>query len=240
MSHIAMSSSSPAPVCTGCGQCCRKGGPLLHREDMPLAAGGHLPLTALVTLRSGELAHDPVVERLLPLEEEAIKVAGTGEASAPWRCVVHTKAAGCGIYAHRPAQCRALFCADTRALAELYEQRRATRRDLFRHAPQDWPQGMADLAEAHEEQCPLRPLVPLAHAAPHDAEAVAALLEAVRFDLAFRELSVERARIPAAALPCVLGRPVSAFLRTLGLDVRQEAGGSGLRLHRTGPSHYPY
>lgn len=209
-------------------------------EDMHLAAQEHLPLTALITLRSGELAHDPVAGRLIPLEEEAIKVAGTGEPGAPWHCVFHATADGCGIYAHRPAQCRALFCADTAALEQLYELRRATRRDLFRHAPAHWPQGLMELAEAHEEQCPLRPLVPLAAAAPDDPDAVAALLEAVRFDLAFRELSVERAHISAAALPCVLGRPLSEFLRTLGLRVGPASGSTGLSLRRAGPSQYPY
>ena len=210
---------------------------------MPLVARGHVPFTALVTLRAGELARDDVrgqLKPLRPLEEEGIKVAGTGEAGAPWHCVFHKGDQTCAVYEHRPAQCRALFCQDTDALAAMYDTERARRSDVLRHAPAGW----LDLAEAHEEQCPLRPLVPLAARIEHgmglcgeENEAARSLLEAVRYDLAFRELSVERAAVPVAALPCVLGRPITVFLRALGLEV---AGQGVLQLRRVGESHYPW
>lgn len=228
-------------MCTGCGQCCRKGGPLLHLEDMPLVAQGQLPFTALVTLRAGELARDDVADRLIPLEEEGVKLAGTGEAGAVWRCVFHNADNTCAVYRHRPAQCRALSCRDTSDLAAMYDTHRASRAHVLRHAPTGW----LDLAEAHEEQCPLRPLVPLAAriegADWQGDENVNArlLLEAVRYDLAFRELSMEKGQVPQAALPCILGRPVTVFLRSLGLEVATARGGR-LRVRRVAESSYPW
>ena len=254
------------PVCDGCGTCCRKGGPLLHGEDAPLVAQGHVPLVRLVTLRRGELVHDPVAGRVLPLEEEAVKVQGTGEPGQPWRCVFHRETGqdghgGCGVYAQRPAQCRALFCKDTSALEALYAVRRLDRTALLLHvqkagAPlaalgggagtaQDvtslpcggerWPEALLSLAQAHEEQCALPPLAALAPSVPDDAAACATVLEAIRFDLAFRELAVERGGIPPSLLPFALGRPLRSFLLSLGLDIRQacDSTGQNLTLLRT-------
>ena len=257
------------PVCDGCGVCCRKGGPLLHGEDAPLVTRGYVPLARLVTLRRGELVHDPVAGRVLPLEEEAIKVQGTGEPEQPWHCVFHREAGqgghgGCGVYAQRPAQCRALFCKNTSALEALYAVRRLDRAALLLHVqkagaplaaldgeagmPPDgeagiaqsvasgpcggerWPEALLALAQVHEEQCPLPPLAALAPSIPDDAAACTAMLEAVRLDLAFRELAVERGGVPPILLPFVLGRPLRSFLLSLGLDIRQSRDGTGQNL----------
>ncbi len=220
--------------CKGCGTCCRKGGPTLHLEDMPLIRRGVLPLEALVTLRAGELARDDVAGTLLPLEEETVKVAGTGEPDAPWRCRFHGADGRCGIYADRPAQCRALLCTDTRALEQLYARARATRTHVLACAPEGW----RELAEAHEEQCALAPLLSPARHADRDGDAADVLLEAVRYDLAFRELSVERAGVPSAVLPCLLGRPLAVLLEALGLAILRSEDGT-LHIKRVGPSRYP-
>ena len=49
------------------------------------------------------------------------------------------------------------------------------------------------------------------------AEALARLAEAARTDAAFRELCVERAGIPRAILPFLLGRPLEHLLAEVGL-----------------------
>lgn len=160
---------------------------------MPLLTRGHVPLSALVTLRRGELVHDPVVGRVLPLEREVVKLAGGGERGSPWRCVFHRADGACDIHACRPAQCRALFCADTRPLEALYTLRRAERAHVLAHAP-DNVTGWAELMAAHEEH--LNSLT--------DAE------EALRFDAAFRDLCMTRAGVSREALPFLLGRPLRA------------------------------
>lgn len=87
---------------------------------------------------------------------------------------------------------------------------------------------------AHEEQNPVRPALELAAALgfappggdgegrpPLDgiahADAVKRLVLAVRTDAAFRELCTERAGIPTALLPFLLGRPLSVLLAEVGL-----------------------
>lgn len=241
--------------CSSCGTCCRKGGPVLHLQDSALV-GQALPYTMLITLRAGELTYDPVTSRLVPLETEVIKVAGvalaghsladaadsggpaTAQASAaggssPWTCAFLEGEAHCRIYDHRPAQCRALFCKDTKALEALYAEGRLTRKDILATAPAGW----LDLAMAHEQDCSLAALIPLARQALTDPQADASLLEALRFDAAFRELCVEKAAMPAAVLNCVLGRPLADFLASFGLGV--VGSGEGQRLERMGLRVYP-
>ena len=69
--------------CKRCGQCCRLGGPVLHRDDLSLLdrldapAKGTVPfgMADLVTLRTGELVRDDVIGTLTPLESECVKLA---------------------------------------------------------------------------------------------------------------------------------------------------------------------
>ena len=155
--------------------------------------------------------------------------------------------AQCAIYERRPAQCAALFCQAPQALENLltYENP-LSRAEACRALGQGnaklpvtlW----LELAAAHEEQNPVAPALDLAArmgfapkdsycdvataseagggAAP-DAAARAALMEeltlAVRTDTNFRELCVERAALPKALLPFVLGRPLAALLAEVGL-----------------------
>ena len=216
------------PPCKACGECCRRGGPVLHREDADLL-GRVLPPAALVTLRAGELARDDPRGALTPLADEAIKLVGS---NGRWSCLYLDVASGrCSIYADRPAQCRALFCEDASALADMYEQGRLTRAEALPLLHPDW----LPLAAAHEAECAWARLAPLALRAPRDASAGQVLLEAVRFDHAYRELAMERAAVPAAALPLLFGRPLSALLSGFGLALE----GGGARLVRSGLLRYP-
>jgi len=217
------------PVCRACGECCRKGGPVLHREDIALLREGVLPPAALVTLRAGELARDDVRGTLAPLPEEAIKLAGRGSG---WSCLFLDAASNaCSIYARRPAQCKALFCEDASALAVMYAQGRLTRADVLPLLHPDW----LPLAEAHEAECAWARLAPAALRAHCDVEAGRIVLEAVRFDHAFRELAAERAAAPVDAMPLIFGRPLYALLSDFGLAL----AGGGVRLVRSGLSMYP-
>ncbi len=203
------------PLCTQCGECCRKGGPLLHMEDMPLVYEGHICFSKLVTLRSGELAYDGVQDCLKPLENEVVKIIGTKEQAYPWHCVFH-KGNVCALYPLRPAQCAALFCEDTASLEAMYEHNLATRANVLLHAPQGWQ----ELAIAHEEQCSLQTLTKLlAEYAQHQDE----ILQLVRYDMAFRELCVQKAAMPENVLDCVLGRNLSHFLSSFGLELSKNA-----------------
>jgi Fe-S-cluster containining protein len=215
--------------CKACGECCRKGGPVLHRKDCVLLAEGVLSPAALVTLRTGEWARDGVRGVLAPLPQEAIKLTGNG---GSWSCLYLDAASNiCSIYAQRPAQCRALSCEDASALAAMYEQERLTRTEVLPLLHPNW----LPLAEAHEAECAWTRLAPLALRAHCDTEAKQLLLEALRFDRAFRQLATERAAVPADALPLLFGRPLCALLADFGLTLA--AGGT--ELVRSGLCMYP-
>ncbi len=224
-------------TCQRCGTCCRKGGPLLHTSDLPIL--GQICLSNLLTLRKAELVHDPVQNRLLPLENEVIKIAGTGEKAYPWHCVLHN-ASGCNLHPLRPAQCQALFCQDTEPLKAQYQQERVARKDVL--CPDLWA-----LAQAHEEQCPLTPLVTLAQEAqqsttqsdtPLTSSCAEEILEHVRYDAAFRQLCTEKGAAPVELLPLLLGRPTPIFLRSLGLAVRKNKQNGHIALYNLANSPY--
>ncbi len=185
---------------------------------------GLLTFAHILTLRTGELTFDPVLNRLMPLEREAIKIMGTGEQAHPWHCIFHS-AAGCDLHPLRPAQCAALFCTDTQALAHMYHQDRACRADMPLLQP-----GWLELVEAHEEACPLHPLADAAYeifqsTSPIREDLSESILQCVRYDLAFRQLCTEKAHMAAQLLPCFLGRPVHAFLPSVGLEATQTQQG---------------
>ena len=116
-------------TCQRCGTCCEKGGPALHQEDRHLVDGGRVPASALFTIRRGELARNTVKGTLSPVTQEIIKIKGK---PGRWTCLFFDDSTkGCGIYADRPLECRALNCRDTRQIERVYEGTRLTRKDLL-------------------------------------------------------------------------------------------------------------
>ena len=121
-------SSASVKNCIRCGTCCEKGGPALHQEDRMLIEKGRIPSKYLYAIRKGELAHDNVKGRLMPVDSDIIKIKGK---EGTWTCIffdAHNK--GCSIYSDRPLECRALKCWDTVELEKMYAGHRLTREDL--------------------------------------------------------------------------------------------------------------
>ncbi len=187
------------PTCTQCGTCCRKGGPLLHDEDVTLLTKRHVHLHHLVTLRMGEWAHDPTQDTVRQLEAEVIKIAGTQEQGFPWHCILHTLA-GCSLHPHRPAQCHALFCQDCTDLKALYAHNHLTRYDILTHLPH---KGWIELISVHEEACSVRQFAELLAQEQHEDVG-----HMIRYDEHFRALCLEKAQIPKNVLPFLFGRPL--------------------------------
>lgn len=96
--------------CRRCGACCLKGGPALHREDLPLLASAAITRSRLVTLCPGELAFIPQAAdqggglagqigmlSLAPLSHDVIKIKGVGAKNGSpgqnsWTCVFYQAA----------------------------------------------------------------------------------------------------------------------------------------------------
>jgi len=211
------------PECRRCGECCRKGGPALHAQDKALFEGGDaLDLSLVVTLRAGEPAFDQVLGRVIPLTSEILKLKGTG---GSWTCSLYDASANaCGLYASRPAECRALFCQDTSELAAMYDKDRLARRDLL-------PKGHGVLAVMDEHEALVLPariaeLAVLLRARGQEAlDAERELSRMALADRAFRKSLTERAGIAPEYHDFFFGRGIDALFAAVGLclraDVRQ-------------------
>lgn len=199
-----MNLESPPPVCRRCGECCRRGGPGLHLDDIPLVVSGVVPRAVLVTLRQGETVHDNVTGRLATLSREMVRIIAPGTDPA---CPFFREPGDCLIHVQSPAECRALFCDAPQALMAMYRENRVARRDLI---PEASP--ARELVRLHEERCPAGEGIRLCLAVRTDSAASAALAEMVRFDAAFRELCLEKGAVLPGELEFFFGRPLSVVL----------------------------
>lgn len=208
--------------CTRCGECCKSGGPALHEEDAVLLQSGVLCAQDLFTLRAGELATDPKQGALLPLQEEAVKIAPLPEEG--WTCrKFDARARRCRIYENRPIECRMLDCRDASGLLAMYGHGRLSRADIVGEAS-----ALLELARILDEACPPAKVREAALGLRSgDDSAADELARMLRMDLEIRRMAVERGVDPLF-LPLLLGRPQGEVLGPLGFEVAE--GPEGLRL----------
>jgi Fe-S-cluster containining protein len=203
--------------CQRCGTCCEKGGPALHREDRYLVESGQIPARCLFTIRRGELARDNVQGTLVPMAGEVIKIRGQG---GRWTCLFYDRERrGCGIYDHRPLECRALNCRDTRQIEAVYAAERLTRADLLVQM-----EGMWELIVDHDTRCGydhLRDLVSQG-AQAGQLKTEAAILEILRYDAHLRQLTVETGGLDAGMLDFIFGRPLAETISMFDLRLVKE------------------
>jgi len=212
-------------ICRRCGQCCAKGGPALHAQDVDCFGTDGLSMEHLLTLRPGELVHDQPTGKILQLDGELVKIRDAETGSA---CCFYAPAdKSCAIYPRRPAECRALECAAPEPLKEMYEKDRLSRRDLL---PEGHP--LLELLEAHDEKCSPYRLSELADKvlASGDEAAVSEIGEMLAYDQEIRSQVTRRAGLPEGADLFLFGRPLTPVLTGFGLRVEQS--GSSLRLSK--------
>ncbi len=206
-------------VCRRCGMCCRKGGPALHDQDMPLIHEGVITYAHMCTLRQGELVHDEARGETIPLEREVVKLRGSSPRS--WACLFFSDSPdekGCDIYGHRPAECSALSCEDTSALVAMYDKKRLTRLDILQEMPD-----LAALVCAHEYACSYATLPQVDTVLHKDVAAGEKLLDAVRLDFAFRQAARERVVVPDEQMLFLFGRPMFETLGSMyGVRILRE------------------
>jgi Fe-S-cluster containining protein len=204
---------SPNP-CKRCGTCCEKGGPSLHWEDRPMIDDGRIPARCLFTIRRGERVHDNVKGTLVSLSEEIIKIKGCADR---WTCLFYGQATrACGIYDHRPLECRTLSCWDTRRIEAVYENSRLARQDLLSGVS-----GLWELIEDHEERCSYEGLHARVKAGTHEGrlKQEKEILEILRFDAHVRRLTVEKGGIDSRMLDFIFGRPLADTIKMFDIKL---------------------
>ncbi|NLI82208.1 MAG: YkgJ family cysteine cluster protein [Deltaproteobacteria bacterium] len=211
---------TPLPTCVGCGECCRKGSPTLHSEDLELLREGKIPWADIYTLRAGEPVRSPFQEGLTILTEERIKLRekpGSTEC-----CFFDGETDQCTIYLHRPLQCRAQACWDPRSTTRLTDMPHLTRAELFQGVDL-----LLDLMEEHDQRCSFERL----HKAfeklhQTGGDSVEEVLRLLSYEDHFRTFLCDRLNIPDENRRLVFGRSFSELLPIFGLKLVTESDGS--------------
>jgi Fe-S-cluster containining protein len=207
-------------TCKKCGNCCRKGGPALHSQDLPLIQSGKIPVSALITIRKGELAHNPLTGKVQPVAVELVKIIGAGR---QWDCCYYDETDGCTIYDHRPHACRILRCWDTDEILALVEKDTLSRFDIL---AADDP--LIPVIREHERICPCDGLEDVL--AGRISETLKKDLEKrVRDDIRFRSRIIADYDLKLSMELFCFGRPFFQLLQALGVGVSESRSGVQLR-----------
>ncbi len=175
-----------------------------------LVASGTIPLAQLITIRKGEIAHNPLTGSLLPIKQELIKISGVGRA---WNCCfLDPGEKGCTIYDHRPRACRALACWDTKAIEELIEKDTLNRFDLIE---EDNP--IRPYVEEHERLFPCPDMAALLSNGP--PENAAELEDLVNKEIAYRTGVVQSFDLSLGEELFFFGRPLFHLFVAAGAKV---------------------
>lgn len=206
--------------CTRCGQCCLTSSPSLQKEDLVLVREGVLEKRNLMTIRKGEGVRDNIHEELMSAPVEMIKIKE--KKGVQGGCIFYLEQdKSCAIYDHRPLQCSAFLCRDTREFLRIYESEKLLRRDIVED------ETLLGLIEAHEERCSYALLEDLVKKIPSQGEvALEALLDLLRFDYELRPFVSQKLGIDSAEMDFFFGRPLNQTIAMFGLRViREEDGG---------------
>ncbi len=203
--------------CIRCGTCCRKGGPALHQEDIPVLLSGRVKHHQLVTIRKGELVFDPVLDSLRPTDKELIKLRGR---DSDWGCQLFDEATSeCTIYEDRLLECRLLNCWDTTDLVAAIGKDTLVRTDIIN--PND---PIAEVIKLHERMVPLQEMQDLITRfsegkLDRDA-ALQTLNELIHKDLAIRTNAFDELGLEKQYELFIFGRPLTSLLQSYGIQVK--------------------
>jgi Fe-S-cluster containining protein len=197
-------------TCVRCGECCEIGSPTLLSGDLGLFQREVLGWDDVYTLRAGEKATNREGE-VTALKEERLKVREVPGSRQCWFYLAANRT--CRIYADRPEQCRRQQCwgepPPPAGSEELLQ-----RRHLFVAVPEVW-----DLIQEHQARCDCAQVARrLAQVGAGDDTAGDALFEALHFDHYLRQMLIDDWGLTPGATEFILGRPLSEFLETLGLN----------------------
>lgn len=209
--------------CRGCGSCCNEGGPALHRPDLETVRSGKIPLSALITLRKGELARNPLSGVPTAITTELVKLKGVGR---DWSCCYFDRnEKRCTVYDYRPQACSVLKCWEPAALLAMIEKDTLTRLDIL---PADDP--IRNRIHEHDRLFPCPDMTGLLAKVPKiSATTKQVLQKLVNEDLRFRVRVVKEFELQLSDELFYFGRPVFQLLQPLGARLTENS--AGIRLH---------
>lgn len=205
-------------TCKKCGNCCKEGGPALHNQDLELVRNGKIPIRSLITIRKGELAHNPLTGMIQPVTVELVKIVGTGR---HWDCCYYDDDLGCTIYEDRPCACRVLKCWDTTEILDLVEKDTLSRFDIL-----DGDDPLIPVIKEHEQMCPCGDLDDIqAHFGRLSDQQKKELEKRVRSDLRFRTRVINDFQLKLSEELFYFGRPFFQLLQQLGVRISESPDG---------------
>lgn len=218
MSESGRCQSDTQQGCRRCGECCRKGGPALHTADLELVRSGLIPRSGLITLRRGELAHDPVAKALRPLTHELVKLKGTGR---EWNCCYYDAVLNsCTIYEQRPLACRILKCWEPEELLAIVNKDTLSRADIL-----DRDDPLAFIISEHDRLFPCPDMVALLTGEEPATAEKRKIQKLVNGDLRFRDRVVKEYSLKLSDELFYFGRPLFQLLQPLGIRVSESPVG---------------
>jgi Fe-S-cluster containining protein len=196
--------------CTRCGKCCEKGGPALHGQDLQLIREKKIPLSSLITIRKGELVHNPQTGTVQAAAVELVKLSGRGQ---QWSCLYYRPAKGCTIYDHRPQACRILKCWDTAEILSVVEKDTL---DRFQILAENDP--LVPLIREHEQICPCHDLQAIyLRRKTLSSDKKTEIEQRVRQDLRFRSQVIVDLNLQLSEELFYFGRPFFQLLQPMGI-----------------------
>ncbi|MEW6585589.1 MAG: YkgJ family cysteine cluster protein [Nitrospirota bacterium] len=201
--------------CRRCGTCCRKGGPILHREDRKILFEGFVGHQHLMTIRKGERAFNPVTEKVGAVPIELVRVMGKGTGRTCF--FFDEERASCRVYEHRFLECRLLQCWDPSQIMQVIGRNTLSRFDLIN--PDD---PIVEVIGMHDRDCPGGEVEDLASnslTASDRADVFRRLSSLVRKDEAIRSYALDELGMKKEYELFIFGRPIRQILRDYGLRV---------------------
>ena len=176
-------------------------------------------MSALITLRKGELARNPATGKLVALTAELIKLKGVGR---DWNCCYFDRnEKRCTVYEHRPRACTVLKCWEPEALLAMVEKDTLTRFDIL---SDDDPIRNHISDHDHRYPCPdMAGLLATTGNVP--AEIRVELQELVNGDLRFRVGLVKEFNLKLSDELFYFGRPIFQLLQPLGARITENPAG---------------
>jgi hypothetical protein len=191
----------------------------LHGGDLELVRSGKLPLTDLITIRRGELAHTPLTGRIEPVPAELVKIRGIGQ---EWRCCYYdTVSQGCSIYENRPLACGALKCWQPEETLALIGKDLLGRLDILEEG-----NPLRSLVLEHELACPPSDMREVEKSLTQPTGGMLQSLEMqVNTDIVFRNRVVREHNLSLGSELFLFGRPFFQLLQGLGVGVSESSQG---------------